>query len=357
MRIISGYNIQITASAPAYWDRDNDITVYVTFSNRGYDSFFYSGNIYAYIKDKYYENEDWTWTVEALSSKSANFVISSGESKTVSLIIHTPTTTIGLKKVAIAVTGSLSKTIDLGYNFVQKANKNEYPEPSLCEGENPFENSDQVHSDLWTVIKKAGEAADVSLSSKIKLYDTALEVCEWVYNHFIYDSTTILIENNDKIFTYSNLTAADIYILNHVFPDGKYHGVCDEYTTLYISFMRALNIASRYIIILMKDNRNNYVGHAFAEVWVDNQSGYGYSWVHVDPTWCKINSPNIYKNSYKEILALAIWQEADDSYSTYDIWDDDYLLATRIDISNAYPSTQYADFKVGISYCGLNNYQ
>lgn len=180
----------------------------------------------------------------------------------------------------------------------------------------------------------------------------------WVHDHFKYDPSTVLFEYNGLKYTFKNLTAADLYTLNHVFSDGKYHGVCDEYATLYVSFMRALNVPARYMIISLHEVDGNFTAHAFAEVWVNDPSGSEYFWMHADPTWNTYDNPSAYKDDprYDEVIAVAVWQEAYDSYSDWDIFKGDLLLANKVDPSNAMPYNKKSDFGTGLPYNGPNNY-
>lgn len=141
----------------------------------------------------------------------------------------------------------------------------------------------------------------------------------------------------------------------------RYHGTCDEYSTLYISFLRALNIPARYLIItFIKENNQGNLrnsSHAFAEVWVEvPQSGW-YTWMHVDPTWNVYNNPRVYIDSPNiiKIWNVAIWYGADDTISNFDIRKEDLLLATNVTTTTALPYIGYADFE-GIIYTGPNDY-
>ena len=180
----------------------------------------------------------------------------------------------------------------------------------------------------------------------------------WVHDHFKYDPSTVLFEYNGLKYTFKNLTVADLYTLNHVFSDGKYHGVCDEYATLYVSFMRALNVPARYMIISLHEVDGNFTAHAFAEVWVNDPSGSEYFWMHADPTWNIYNNPSAYKDDprYDEVIAAAVWQEADDTHSNWDIFEGDLLLAGWVRIADAMPSRKNCDFKIGFAYSGPNDY-
>jgi transglutaminase-like putative cysteine protease len=67
-------------------------------------------------------------------------------------------------------------------------------------------------------------------------------------------------------------------------------GVCDEFSTLFMSFCRATGIPARRIIGYAPDNLDEYLGknientsHSWTEVWIPN-----YGWLTVDPTWADI---------------------------------------------------------------------
>lgn len=137
---------------------------------------------------------------------------------------------------------------------------------------------------------------------------------------------------------------------------------------MYISFLRALNIPARYLIItFIKENNQGNLrnsSHVFAEVWVEVPQSEWCTWMHVDPTWNVYNNPHAYINSQDiiKIWNVAIWYGADDTISPKDIRQDDLLLATNVSIIKALPyrnpsdGIMEADFE-GIQYTGPNDYK
>ncbi|MGQ4915334.1 MAG: transglutaminase domain-containing protein [Candidatus Asgardarchaeia archaeon] len=242
--ILSGTGVQVTPIVPSYWTRGSTIAIKVRFDNNNPTPFTYSGYIYCYIKDLYipyiYE------TTEASGQKYASFTIGPYSYKYVYVYVNIGYRMVGLKKVVVDVTGTLSLHFDLGYNFVQQFKRSEVGNPTLVDSnEDVYELSDLHHHNQWSVIKKAGEAGDYPFDIRYTLYDVMQRVevymLDWVHYHFVYDEA-ILPEY---------IAVADLWIMSHE-QNGKYHGVCDEYTTIYVSFSRALNIPARYIYSIYK---------------------------------------------------------------------------------------------------------
>ncbi|MEQ9716224.1 MAG: transglutaminase domain-containing protein [Candidatus Asgardarchaeum sp.] len=359
------YTISMYIIAPSYWDIASTITVKLKVVNNGPLPFVYSGNAVAYIKDQY--NYPGGWVTEASGSKYVSFILYYRQSIWIYIRVSIGYRSVGLKKVMAGLHFNWGDWLaDAGYNFVQRFNKNEYVQPS---GGNYFELSDQFHHNSWTIIKRAGIAVDDIYSNIVLLRDAAIKVMHWIHSAFVYDKNWILFEENGKVFRTKDLTAADLYIMNNLYDEYlRYHGTCDEYSTLYISFLRALNIPARYLIItfIEEDSQGNLrnSSHAFAEVWVEvPQSGW-YTWMHVDPTWNVYNNPRVYIDSPNiiKIWNVAIWYGADDTISPKDIRQDDLLLATNVSIIKALPyrnpsdGIMEADFE-GIQYTGPNDYK
>lgn len=286
---------------PAYWDRGSVITVRVGFKSYLRYSYTATLTITCEIRDKYKYQffPVYYWKTEASAQKSVRLTLRPRATKYVNIYVDTPTTTVGLKKVIVEIRGDLQYTFDEGYNFVQRFNKNEFGSITKVDyRENDYELSDIYHFNEYTIIKKAGEAADMSYESIKDPYRTAKKMNGWIHNNFEYTNTT-----NYRHYTWGDKAILSTY-------DGKYHGVCDEYTVLFVSFVRALNIPARQIYILWSDVN---IAHEFAEIWSGDR------WVHADPTWNAFDDPQIYKrHGYKQIYMICILQGADDSLCSYD---------------------------------------
>ncbi len=115
-------------------------------------------------------------------------------------------------------------------------------------------------------------------------------------------------ENGDLIWVKTYNGAQDKYSS----CDGRYHGVCDEYAVLFISFARAVNIPARQIYV----HTDSADGHEFAEIWD------GSKWVHADPTWNKYDDPGIYRENGLFIEYVKIYAGANDSKDSDDTYGD-----------------------------------
>ncbi|MEQ9714505.1 MAG: transglutaminase-like domain-containing protein [Candidatus Asgardarchaeum sp.] len=327
----SGY-IDVYVYAPAYWSRFQTITVKIKVVNNMPFPYTFIGYARAFVKDKYLDGDtnynDWEWVTESSGSAHISFKLNPGRYKWIYVQVSIGCTSVGLKKIVAGLDLiDFQLYVDKGYNFVQRFNKAyDYPPPTLVnQNEDVFEQNDLIHPTYWSVIKKAGEATDSPYIHQ-NCIDTPFEsgekVLHWVNSHFTPDSESILFTYNSKKYTFFNVTAADIWTLAHIFSDGKYHGICDEYTTLYVAFMRSLNVPTRYIVV----DFFMIGGHAFAEIWAKDPNKTYFSWIHADPAFNEFNNPSAeYGCRYP-----TVWQSVYDSHSDWDVFTDDNILDNAI---------------------------
>ena len=291
----SSNDVTVDVTGPAYWERDSTVYIQVTFTKEFTwppSSFHYTGYINCYIKDKYFYESGWYWVTEESGSMYVDFTLTQpGESKTFNVPVQVGHTTVGLKKVVVTVPG-LGISVDEGYVFVQKinvakeivgpinpSNPNEEPKnvlPYLVGEEDPLGTTDLHHPNTW--YKLAAESADAIQQTDVSsnLGGIARRIANWVNSHFNYTETY----NGFDLFNYS---ASDTWLINHRDENGMFHGVCDEYGTLFVSFARAMNLPAREIGLVGVDWSNAYAAHVTVEVWaqVENQYYY-YSWIHIE---------------------------------------------------------------------------
>ncbi len=283
--------------APAYWDRGTTITIKVGF--KIYLRYTYTATITvkSEIYDKYLKQLYFYEKKEASSQKTTTISLRPRVTKYVYVPVSIGYTTVGLKKIIVKVTRDLQYNFNEGYNYVQRFNRNEFNPSQLPSY--AYELSDIYHFNKWSIIRKAGEAVDYWDETMTSAYRTAKKLNSWIHDSFQYTDTD----------EFRDLTWGDERIMETY--DGKYHGVCDEYAVLFISFARAVNIPARQIYI-EGFYEGKWQGHAFAEIWE------GSKWVHADSTWNIYDFPQIYKLSGYSIKCVEIWFGADDSRCTED---------------------------------------
>ncbi|MEQ9715178.1 MAG: transglutaminase-like domain-containing protein [Candidatus Asgardarchaeia archaeon] len=225
---------------------------------------------------------------------------------------------VGLKKVIVDISGGLDVTFDMGFNFVQRFKRSEFGNVQYLVStfENYYELSDLYHFNKWSILKKAGEACDYPYESNnfplsTVVYNLGLALTSWIKAHFNYNDTQL----------YRKFTLSDEKILETI-TNGLYQGVCDEYTVLYVSFARAMNIPARQIYIKYKLFGLLLMGHEFAEIWN------GERWIHADPTGPLYDIPTYYR-AFGEVISVNVLQGADDALYTNvtygDVTGDGYL--------------------------------
>lgn len=360
--------IEVSGPDPPYWDRDATILVTITVTNFGWYPYSYAGYAKAYVLDYYYGY----WTVEASGSRYVTFTLYPWQSIQITVLVDTDLTSVGLKRIKGGLNfGWYELLDDAGYNFVQRFSRYEYqlyPPTTVSIQEDVFELPDLYHFDNTTIIRKAGEAVDIMDSYIDTFYEAAIQVLHWVHMHFIYDNNSVVLINGlNEIYRYGDVVLSDTYLLDNA-SGGYFRGDCSEYTTLYISLTRALNIPTRRMSITLYTNslHTTWTCHAFAEVWVNDSSGNGFFWMHADPTWDKYNQPSVYRNDprYYGVGGVKVMQNADDT-----LQDDDDLVRRdnqiipeydhRIlnnGICSEYGGTYGSDFQMKFVYNGQNNY-
>jgi len=354
-------NNEVTVSfvSPAYWERDSIIYIQVTFTKEFTwppTTFHYKGYIKCYIKDKYLYEYGWNWVAEEAVSIYVDFTLTRpGESKTFNIPVQVGHTTVGLKKVVVTVP-SLGISVDKGYIFVQKinvseeivkplnpSNPNADPKDVLpyliydyhhIHREDPLGTTALHHPSIW--YRLAAEAADAVRETDVNggLGAIGRRIASWVNSHFNYSK----IYNGTDLFSYS---ASDTWLINHRDKNGKFHGVCDEYSTLFVSFARAMNLPAREIGLGGKDLFNAPLAHATVEVWADN------TWIHIELVEVVVYNPPLpwfYRFMFITIDKVYVFVNANELFPI------DGLLSAKLDVD------QNHEINFGI-YEGPNNYK
>ena len=357
----SSNDVTVDVTGPAYWERDSTVYIQVTFTKEFTwppSSFHYAGHINCYVKDKYFYESGWYWVTEESGSMYVDFTLTQpGESKTFNVPVQVGHTTVGLKKVVVTVPG-LGISVDEGYVFVQKinvakeivgpinpSNPNEEPKnvlPYLVGEEDPLGATDLHHPNTW--YRLAAEAADAIQQTDVtsNLGGIARRIANWVNSHFIYTKTY----NGSDLVNYS---ASDTWLINHRDENGMFHGVCDEYATLFVSFARAMNLPAREIGLGGVDWSNAWLGHETVEVWaqVENQYYSGYYWIHIElvvTVYYDPPLPSFYRTMFKSITDVYVLTNATEPNS----------IKTGLLISSLSPDNYEIKYK---NYEGPNNYK
>jgi hypothetical protein len=126
----------------------------------------------------------------------------------------------------------------------------------------------------YSIISEAAVAGDDTTTP----YETAEKINFYVHDAMDYDY---------DMFLDRNYTASDLWIISHTSDSGHYIGVCDEYSTLFNAFNRALGIPSKQYYMNMT-NSSGITHHEMAELWD------GQEWIHSDPTWNSFDNPGVY---------------------------------------------------------------
>jgi hypothetical protein len=130
-------------------------------------------------------------------------------------------------------------------------------------------------------------------------------IAEGVANKFSYDSLTPGI----KEFTWAD---------DHIEKDltGLYHGICDEYAVIAVSYLRALGVPARIIIITWNTNLllNGVVFDKGAHAAVEYFDGT--EWRHLDPTYGFARAPETYRNAGRKDVRVMIVDQPDDRRSS-----------------------------------------
>jgi transglutaminase-like putative cysteine protease len=112
------------------------------------------------------------------------------------------------------------------------------------------------------------EIAQALIQGKDDYYDVVLTLAEWVHHNINYNLSTLTAE----------VTQPASWVLR------TREGVCDEMTSLFIAFLRAVNIPARYVSGVSYTNSDlfdyDFGAHGWAEVYFPE-----YGWIPFDATY------------------------------------------------------------------------
>jgi len=270
-----------------YWTQDEIATQTVIIHN--YGSTAASGLVY------FVSIEDGFGTPVAYSN------LAPGANMTVSIpfMVVGSQSTVGIKPMGFFITVGPGNTVtwsgQLELNGIEKYNNDALHLPDPDGGDN-LETSDLYHfpfSEGYAIISEAATAADNTNSP----FETASTLNTYVHDLMSYTKT----ETNELY------AASDLYIINQ-----GYEGVCDEYSTMGITFSRSLGIPSRFLGITWVNETGYSYGHAILENRIAG------SWIHSDPTWNVFNNAQVYKMGNNTHMDLTKYTDADDNRYTAD---------------------------------------
>ncbi len=260
-------NVHINSVAHTwYWVRDTWFSVKIWAKNIG---------------DQPADGYLWYWSEEdhyAYGVRYTNLAPGQSITKTFSFWVAS-WNSVGRKPVAVEATvDGIGRTHywALGDGQFEKFNNDSshLPDP---DGGQSLESNDLYHMPIeafpegYYIMEEAAKAGDDTYNP----YDTAKKINGYVNWKMTY------VKNNDTLPN----TCSDIWIRDH-----GYIGVCDEFSTLFVSFNRTLGVPARYYYITMVKAGTTYA-HGISEIWD------GGTWVHADPTWNSYNNPQVYKQA------------------------------------------------------------
>ena len=353
---LASSSIEVTCYAPLSWERNTTIKTTVYIQNTGFFTFSFNGYISVIIQDEYVErgggHEHYIHT-DTYADVPANFTLHRFGFYICDIYVHIPADTpVGLKSIVVTLGSQpcTGATFNMGYQFVQKYYHTEldnyreepyknwlsyYPSPDIGDIShqlilNECETGDLGEGPLWhpadlDVIKFAGKAGDAPYIDTT-VYEVGKNATSWVYQHFIYYDHTLVHngkEYNFVDYTYTDLQQIDLY---YEMGTGYFYGVCDEYATMFVSFMRALNIPARQLFLYA------VFYHDIAEVWVGN------TWIHSDPTKGIYDDPtNTFYNNLAiysiYVVITALDRNNDGLYNSsfyYNLWCHDQIGLERL---------------------------
>jgi len=270
-----------------YWTQDTVATQTISIYNNG--ASMVSGQVtFVSIEDGY--------------GTTASFTnLAPGTNCTVSVPFQViaSRSSVGIKPMGFFITVGSGNTVtwagQLELNAIEKYNNDASHLPDPDGGDN-LETSDLYHfpfSEGYAIISEAAAAADNTTSP----YETASKL-----NTYTHDIMTYTKSDTNQLYA-----ASDIYIKNHA-----NEGVCDEYSTMDITFSRSLGIPSRFLGITWINETGYSYGHAILENRITD------AWVHSDPTWGSFDNPQIYKRGNNTHMNLTKYTDADDNRYTVD---------------------------------------
>jgi len=304
-------SIEVICDAPPYWERGTTIKTTVFIQNIGFAPYSFNGYISVIIQDEYIERRDEREHYihnDVYTAIKTSFTLRRFQFEVFTIYVDIPPDTpVGLKSVVVTLGSQpgIGATFNMGYKFVQKYYHTEldnykddpyknwltYYEDELTPHEvvlNECETGDLGEGPLWhptnlDVIKFAGKAGDVPYIDAT-VYEVGMHATSWVNQHFIY-TKSLWYQGEEYRFddyTYPDIEQIELcYNMN----TGFFYGVCDEYATMLVSFMRALNIPARQIYLFGSPC------HDIAELWIGN------TWIHADPTENAYDTPSCYCNN------------------------------------------------------------
>jgi transglutaminase-like putative cysteine protease len=270
-----------------YWTQDEIATQTVVIHNYGSTSA--SGLVY------FVSIEDGFGTPAAYSN------LAPGANMTVSIpfMVVGSQSTVGIKPMGFFITVGPDNTVtwsgQLELNGIEKYNNDASHLPDPDGGDN-LETSDLYHfpfSEGYAIISEAATAADNTNSP----FETANSL-----NTYVNDTMHYVDSDTNELYA-----ASDLYVINH-----GHEGVCDEYSTMDVTFSRSLGIPSRFLGITWVNETGYSYGHAILENRIAG------AWIHSDPTWHIFNNPQVYKQGNNTHMNLIKYTDADDNRYTAD---------------------------------------
>jgi transglutaminase-like putative cysteine protease len=270
-----------------YWTQDEIATQTVVIHN--YGSTAASGLVY------FVSIEDRFGTPAAYSN------LAPGENQTVSIqfMVVGSQSTVGIKPMGFFITVGPDNTVtwsgQLELNGIEKYNNDASHLPDPDGGDN-LETNDLYHfpfSEGYTIISEAATAADNTNSP----FETANSL-----NTYVNDTMHYVDSDMNELYA-----ASDLYVINQ-----GYEGVCDEYSTMDVTFSRSLGIPSRFLGITWVNETGYSYGHAILENRIAG------AWIHSDPTWNVFNNSQVYKMGNNTHMNLIKYTDADDNRYTVD---------------------------------------
>ena len=210
--------------------------------------------------------------------------------------------TVGIKPIIVQVrvdpNDEVTDAMEMPVDGIEKYN-NDASHLADPDGGDSLKSSELYHplNEGYTILREAAMACD---NSNLP-YITAILGNSYVYSRFNYSNVSPL----------EQYTATDLYIKSHEM-NGKYQGVCDEFATLYTSFMRSLGVPTRYYVMTFNNSTGYPFGHGITEIWD------GSRWVHSDPTWSEFSNPHIYNQSGFCDVRMWHMSDANDNIDTTD---------------------------------------
>ena len=173
------------------------------------------------------------------------------------------------------------------------------------------------------------ETADVPV---LNLYPAMSFLQMWVHNYITYCSSPTYdscYDTCDADGSYCGARSSDYWILY----DKK--GDCNDFADLYISLARSINIPSRVVSTMRFDVASEPKKQWFEDYSLPmsltsgrfwwhalSESNNLNSWIHVDPTWDRINNPLVYKKSQNLQVVSRAWTKDYDNYRGGDAYSD-----------------------------------